>query len=86
MNNFQKGLFDKIQQKAKINPDDVYKVADSVKHADFSDEKTVRRLVRQLSKLANKPVSKQKEDKIVQSIVKNDIPMDMNSLNKLFKK
>jgi hypothetical protein len=86
VNNFQKGLFDKIQQKAKINPDDVYKVADSVKHADFSDEKTVRRLVRQLSKLANKPVSKQKEDKIVQSIVKNDIPMDMNSLNKLFKK
>lgn len=86
MNNFQKGLFDKIQQKAKINPDDVYKVADSVKHADFSDEKTVRRLIRQLSKLANKPVSKQKEDKIVQSIVKNDIPMDMNSLNKLFKK
>lgn len=86
MNNFQKGLFDKIQQKAKINPDDVYKVADSVKHADFSDEKTVRRLVRQLSKLANKPVSKQKEDKIVQSIVRNDIPMDMNSLNKLFKK
>jgi hypothetical protein len=53
VNNFQKGLFDKIQQKAKINPDDVYKVADSVKHADFSDEKTVRRLVRQLSKLAS---------------------------------
>ncbi|API90417.1 MULTISPECIES: stage VI sporulation protein F [Virgibacillus] len=86
MSNFQKGLFDKIQQKANINPDDVYKVADSVKHADFSDEKTVRKLVRHLSKLANKPISKEKEDKIVQSIVKNDMPMDMNSLNKLFKK
>ncbi|AUJ26398.1 stage VI sporulation protein F [Virgibacillus dokdonensis] len=86
MNNFQKGLFDKIQQKSSINPDDVYKVADSVKHADFSDERTVRKLVRQLSKLANKPISKEKEDKIVQSIVKNDMPMDMNSLNKMFKK
>ncbi|GIP61770.1 sporulation-specific transcription factor SpoVIF [Virgibacillus pantothenticus] len=86
MSNFQKGLFDKIQQKANINPDDVYKVADSVKHADFSDEKTVRKLVRHLCKLANKPISKEKEDKIVQSIVKNDMPMDMNSLNKLFKK
>ncbi|GAA0439723.1 MAG: stage VI sporulation protein F [Bacillota bacterium] len=86
MNNFQKGLFDKIQQKANINPDDVYKVADSVKHANFKDEKTVRKLVRHLSKLANKPISKEKEDKIVQSIVKNDVPMDMNSLNQLFKK
>ncbi|CDQ39796.1 stage VI sporulation protein F [Virgibacillus salexigens] len=86
MNNFQKGLFDKIQQKSNINADDVYKVADSVKHADFSDEKTVRKLVRHLSKLANKPISKEKEDKIVESIVKNDMPMDMNSLNKIFKK
>ncbi|EQB36101.1 MULTISPECIES: stage VI sporulation protein F [Virgibacillus] len=86
MNNFQKGLFDKIQQKSNINADDVYKVADSVKHADFSDEKTVRKLVRHLSKLASKPISKEKEDKIVESIVKNDMPMDMNSLNKIFKK
>lgn len=86
MNNFQKGLFDKIQQNANINPNDVYKVADSVKNADFSDEKTVRRLVRQLSKLADKPLPKGKEDKIVESIIKNNMPMDTESLNQLFKK
>lgn len=86
MNNFQKGLFDKIQKNANVNPDEIYKVADSVKNADFSDEKTVRRLVRHLAKLANKPISKEKEDKIVQSIVKNKMPMDMQSLNQIFKK
>ncbi|MFD1413870.1 stage VI sporulation protein F [Oceanobacillus jeddahense] len=86
MNNFQKGMFDKIQKNTNIQPDEVYKVADSVKHADFSDEKTVRNLVRQLSQMANKPLSKEKEDKIVQSIVKNKMPGDVNSLNNLFKK
>lgn len=86
MNNFQKGLFDKIQQNANINPQDIYKVADSVKNANFSDENTVRNLVRHLAKLANKPLSKEKEDKIVQSIVKNKIPADVQSLNQLFKK
>ncbi|RDW19081.1 stage VI sporulation protein F [Oceanobacillus arenosus] len=86
MNNFQKGLFDKIQQNANINPQDIYKVADSVKNANFSDENTVRNLVRNLAKLANKPISKEKEDKIVQSIVKNKIPADAQSLNQLFKK
>ncbi|APC48425.1 stage VI sporulation protein F [Virgibacillus halodenitrificans] len=86
MNNFQKGLFDKIQKNANIKPEDVFKVADSVKNADFTDEKTVRRLVRQLSKIANKPVSKEKENKIVESIVKNKMPADMQSLNELFKK
>lgn len=86
MSNFQKGLFDKLNKKANIDPNEVYKVADSVKNANFSDEKTVRDLVRRLSKLANKPISKEKEDKIVQSITKNKMPADMQSLNQLFKK
>lgn len=78
-------LFDKIKQSTNVNPDDVYRVAESVKHADFSDEKTVRNLVRHLSRLANKRISQEKEDQIVQSITKNNIPMDMQSLNKFFK-
>lgn len=85
MSNFQKGMFDKIQQNTNINPNDVYKVANSVKNADFSDEKAVRNLVRHLAKMANKPISKEKEDKIVQSITNNNMPTDMQSLNQLFK-
>lgn len=86
MNNFQKGMFDKINQKSNISPDEIYKVADSVKHADFSDEKTVRELIQRLSRLANKPVSKEKEDKIVEAIVKNKVPMDSQTMNNLFDK
>lgn len=86
MDKFQKGLFDKIQQSTNINPNDIYKVADSVKNANFSDEKTVRNLVRQLAKMANKPISKEKEDNIVKAIVNNKIPADPKSLNQLFKK
>ncbi|MFC7320705.1 stage VI sporulation protein F [Halobacillus campisalis] len=85
MSNFQKNIFDHLQNKANINPDDVYKVADSVKNADFTDEKVVRRLVKQLAYIANKPVSKQKEDKIVEAIIKQNIPLDMNTLGKYFK-
>lgn len=82
MNHFQKNMFDKIQEKANINPDDIYQIADSVKHANFSDEKTVRNLIRQLSSMANKPISKEKEDKIVEAIVKNKLPMDSKQINK----
>ncbi|MBP2077848.1 stage VI sporulation protein F [Oceanobacillus polygoni] len=86
MNNFQKGMFDKLQKNANINPEDVMKVADSVKNANFSDEKTVRNLVRHLAKMADRPLTKEKEDKIVQAIVNNKMPGDMQSLNHLFKK
>ncbi|WP_245799238.1 stage VI sporulation protein F [Virgibacillus siamensis] len=78
--------FDKIQQQANVNPDQIYKVAESVKHADFSDEKTVRMLIQRLSKIAGKPISKAKEDKIVESITNNNMPTDMQTLNQLFKK
>ncbi|MFD1018496.1 stage VI sporulation protein F [Thalassobacillus hwangdonensis] len=86
MSGFQKNMFDQIQNKSNISPDEIFKVADSVKNADFSDEKTVRKLIRQLSRMANKPVSKEKEDKIVKAIVNQNMPLDMNSLNQLFKK
>ncbi len=85
MSQFQKGVFDKIQQNANISPDEVYKVADAVKTADFSDERTVRNLVRHLSRLANKRISREKEDQIVASITKKNMPKDMNALNNLFK-
>ncbi|MDL4840793.1 stage VI sporulation protein F [Aquibacillus rhizosphaerae] len=86
MSDFQKNMFDQIQKKSSINPEEILKVANSVQNADFSDEKTVRKLVKQLAQMADKPISKEKEDKIVKSIVSNKMPADMNTLSQLFKK
>lgn len=79
-------LFGKIQKNSSINPSEIYKVAESVKNADFSDEKTVRRLIRRLAKMANKPIPREKEDKLVKTITSNKTPMDMQTLNQMFKK
>ncbi len=85
MSHFQKGIFDKLKQSANIDSEDVYQVAESVKHADFSDEQTVHDLVRRLSRLANKPLTAEQENQIVNSITKSNMPTDMQSLNNLFK-
>ncbi|MGP4041347.1 stage VI sporulation protein F [Gracilibacillus sp. D59] len=85
MSDFKQNMFDQIQKKSNVQPDQIMKVAQSVQNADFSDEKTVRKLVKQLASLSGKPVSKQKEDKIVKAITNNNMPKDMNSLTKLFK-
>ncbi|MFC4557395.1 stage VI sporulation protein F [Virgibacillus kekensis] len=86
MSDSQENLFDKLQQQSNVSPDEIFKVADSVKDADFSDEETIRGLVHHLSKIANTPISRAKEDKIVESILNNNMPMDMQSLNQIFKK
>ncbi|QGH34802.1 stage VI sporulation protein F [Gracilibacillus salitolerans] len=85
MSDFKQNMFDQIQKQSNVQPDQIMKVAQSVQNADFSDEKTVRKLVKQLARLSGKPVSKQKEDKIVKAITNNKMPKDINSLSKLFK-
>lgn len=77
-------LFKKIQDRTNINPEDIHAIADSVKHANFTDEETVRNLVKQLSNLANKPISKEKEEQIVQAITNNQFPSSLDSLDDSF--
>lgn len=82
----QDNLFGEIQKNSSINPNEIYKVAESVKNADFSDEATVRKLIRRLSKMANKPISKEKEEKLVKAITNNKMPTDIQSLGQMFNK
>jgi len=83
--NNQNGFFDKIEKKANVSKTDIFKVADSVKDANFKDEATVRKLVRQIATMTGRQVSKEKEDKIVQAIVTNNMPLDFQSLSNMFK-
>jgi len=75
--------FDHIKQKANISTDEIYAIADSVKHANFTDERTVRQLIQNLARMANRPISKAKEDQIVEMIIKNNLPMSMDDLNNM---
>ncbi|MFA9455546.1 stage VI sporulation protein F [Halalkalibacter sp. AB-rgal2] len=77
---------DQIQKKTSVKPDEIMKLANSVSQANLQDEKTVRQLVAQVAKLANKEVSKEKEDQIVNAIVNNNMPADFSSLAKMFNK
>ncbi|WP_456278533.1 stage VI sporulation protein F [Bacillus sp. AK128] len=79
-------LFDNIEKKTNIKKEDIFNLADSVKSANFQDEQTVRQLIKQVSALAGKPVAKEKEDQIVEAIISNNMPMDINTIGKMFKK
>ncbi|HEX6923387.1 MAG TPA: stage VI sporulation protein F [Bacillales bacterium] len=77
-------FFNDIEKKTNVKKDDVFKLADSAKNADLTDERTVRRLISQVSQLAGVPVSKEKEDRLVKAIVNQEIPMDFSTLAKMF--
>ena len=60
-----------------INPDDVFALVEKIKTVDLKDEGNLRNLIREVSKIANKPIDKMKEDKLVQKILKDGIDEDI---------
>jgi hypothetical protein len=78
-NNF----FKNIEKKTGVNMKDIFELANSLQNANFKDEKTVRNVIRRVSQIANKPVNKDLEDKIVQSIIKDGKQLDFNTIAKM---
>ncbi|MFC4320607.1 stage VI sporulation protein F [Litchfieldia salsa] len=79
-------LFKNIEKKTGVNMKDVLELANSVQNANFKDEKTVRSIVKKVSQIANKPVPKQMEDKIVNSIVSGDQKLDFGTISQMLNK
>lgn len=79
-------FFKNIESKTGVNMNDVFSLANSLQGANFKDEKTVRSVIQRVSQIANKPVSKQMEDKIVHSIVNGDEKLDFGTISKMINK
>lgn len=62
-------FFKKIESKTGVPMEEVFALANAIQYADFSDERQVRKIIRNVGKLANKNVPAHMEDELVQSIV-----------------
>lgn len=81
-NNF----FKNIEKKTGVNMNDVFELASSLQNANFKDENTVRGVIRRVSQIANKQVSKETEDKIVNSIVAEGKSLDFGTISQMINK
>lgn len=79
-------FFKNIEKKSGVNMNEVFALANSLQNANFKDERTVRGIIRKVAQIANKPVSKEMEDKMVKSITKDGNQLDMNAITKMMNK
>ncbi|MER1984543.1 MAG: stage VI sporulation protein F [Solibacillus sp.] len=78
-------FFRKVEKKTGVEFDEILALANAVQYANFSDERQVRKIVRRVSKLANKPISQKLEDQIVKSIVQDGHTLDLTKIEKLMR-
>ncbi|MDN4074575.1 MULTISPECIES: stage VI sporulation protein F [Fictibacillus] len=77
-------FFDKVEKKTNVKKEDIFKLAQTVSNENLRDERTLRRLISQVASLAGVPVSRQKEDQIVNAVINNNVPLDFSTLSKMF--
>lgn len=71
-------FFNKIEEKTKVNKETILSLAKRLQEGNFKDEKTLRSIIKELSIVTGKEVSKEKEDKII-SVIKDDkVPKDVD--------
>ena len=78
--NFDK-FFSKVEKKTKVDKDTIISLAKKIEKGNLKDEQTIREVISTLSTLTGKEVSKNKEDKIVETILKGHVP---KSVDKMF--
>ena len=74
------GFFKKVEKKTKVDKDTIISLAQKLQNGNMKDEKTLREVIRTLSAMTNKNVSKEKEDKIIDTILKDNVPKDVDKL------
>jgi uncharacterized protein YpuA (DUF1002 family) len=80
---FGKGFFQNIEKKTGVKMADVLKLANSFQNANFNDEQTVRRIVKEVSAVANKKVTKEMEDKIVKTLLNDSKSVNFDTVAKM---
>lgn len=71
-------LFDKIEKKTKVGKDTILKLARELQDGDFKNENTLRNIISEISEITGKEVSKEKEDKIVNMVINDKVPRDID--------
>ena len=71
---FKDSLFKKIEDKSGVNKDTILSLANKLQNSNMKDESVLRDLVKEIGNLTGKDVSKEKEDKIVNTILNDKVP------------
>ena len=77
---FGDGFFKKVEKKTNVNKETIMSLAKKLQNSDMKDEKVIRDMVQEISSITGKEVSKEKEDKIVNAIVKDNVPKDIDKM------
>ena len=77
---FGDSFFKRVEKKTNINKETILSLADKLQKSNMKDENTLREVIKDISNMTGKEVSKEKEQRIIDAIKKDNIPKNIGNM------
>ena len=78
--NFSDNFFNKIEKKTNVGKDTILSLAKKLQSSNLKDKDTLKEVIKELGKLTGKEVSKEKEDKIIDAVINDKVPKNVDKM------
>ena len=77
---FSDSFFNRVEKKTNVDKNTIIDLAKKLQQNDLKNEGTLREVIQTLSKMTGRDVSKDQEDKIIKTVVNDNVPKDIDKL------
>ena len=77
---FGESFFNKVEKKTNVDKKTILSLASKVQHSNMKDEKVLRELIKEIGEVAGKEVSEEKTNKIINAIVQDKVPKNLDEM------
>lgn len=71
-------LFDRIEKKTNVSKDAILGLAKKLQDGNFKDENILRGIIKDISEMTGKEVSEEKEQKIIDMVINDKVPKNID--------
>ncbi len=77
---FSDSFFNRVERKTNVGKQTILDLAAKLQKSDLKNEQTLREVIQELGQMTGKEVPKEKEDKIIEAVVNDKVPKDIDKL------
>lgn len=77
---FGDSFFKRVEEKTHVDKATILSLAAKLQKNDMKNEGTLREVIKELSKMTGKEVSKEKEDKIIKAVQNDKVPDNIDKM------
>ena len=77
---FGDNFFNKVEKKTNVNKDTILSLAKKLQDGNMKEKDTIKEVITELSNLTGREVTKEQENKIINTIVNDNVPEGIDKM------